>query len=570
MRAGLRVSRLGALAALLLFGSAPSFAATIVIVNSDGAGEGFNDPTVVPAVGGNPATTLGAQRLFVFQTAANIWGNILPSTVTILVSSQFNALPCDAASAVLGSAGAAALVHDFTGAELANTWYPVALANRLSGVDQSPGGVDINAQFNSTLDGGSCLGGSTWYYGVDGIQPAGKVELLPVVLHELGHGLGFAQYGNLSTGVLFNGAPDVYQHYLFDRTAGLHWDAMSNTQRIASAVNTGNVGWDGPAVKVVAPTVLGPRTEVRVTAPAAIAGLKLYGTADFGPSAGASTVSGSVLLADDGLAPTSDGCTAFVNAGAMAGKIALIDRGNCAFVTKAQLAQAAGAIAVVIANNAAGTPPAMGGSDPSLTIPTVSVSQADGAAIKAQLGVGVTMKIGPNPAFLAGADDNGRVLLYAPNPVEAGSSISHWDVSAEPSLLMEPFITDGLYNTVDLTKFAFEDIGWFQPRTTDSGPGPGPAGVALRDAWPNPFTITTSIGFTLPRAGHADVVIYNVAGREVKHLLSADLPAGAHAVTWDGSDDAGQKVAPGVFFYRLAGPGLSGSKRMVRVSTVGG
>ena len=569
MRSGLKLSRLAALAALLLFASAPSFAATIVIVNSDGAGEGFNDPTVVSAVGGNPGTTLGAQRLFVFQTAANIWANILPSAVTIQVSSQFNALPCDASSAVLGSAGAATLVRNFPNAEFTATWYPVALANRLAGSDLSPSGVDINAQFNSTLDGGTCLGGQTWYYGVDGIQPASKVELLPVVLHELGHGLGFAQYANLTTGALFNAGPDIYQRFLFDRTVSLHWNDMSNAQRVASAVNTGNVGWDGPAVKVVAPTLLGTRTEVRVNTPPAIAGLKIYGTADFGPAAGASVVSGAVVLADDGLAPANDGCTAYVNAGTVAGKIALVDRGNCAFVQKAQLAEAAGAIALVIANNAAGTPPAMGGSDPSLTIPTVSVSQADGAAIKAQLGVGVTMTIGPNPSFLAGADDNGRVLLYAPNPVESGSSISHWDVSAEPSLLMEPFITDGLYNTVDLTKFAFEDIGWFQPRTTDSGPGPGAASVALRDAWPNPFTITTSIGFTLPRAGHADVVIYNVAGREVKHLLSADLPAGAHAATWDGSDDAGQKVAPGVFFYRLVGPGLSGSKRMVRVSTIG-
>src|SRR5207342_3052743 len=121
------------LAALLLVTAAPSFAATIVIVNADGAGEGFNDPTPAAPVGGNPGTTLGAQRLFVFQTAANIWGNILPSAVSIQVSSQFNALQCDASSAVLGSAGAAALVRNFPNAEFANTWYPVALANRLSG-----------------------------------------------------------------------------------------------------------------------------------------------------------------------------------------------------------------------------------------------------------------------------------------------------------------------------------------------------------------------------------------------------------------------------------------------------
>src|SRR5262245_44549568 len=71
--------------ALSIVAVPPAAAATIVIVNNDGAGEGFNDPTPVSPVGGNPGTTRGAQRLFIFQHAASIWGAILPSTVTIRV-----------------------------------------------------------------------------------------------------------------------------------------------------------------------------------------------------------------------------------------------------------------------------------------------------------------------------------------------------------------------------------------------------------------------------------------------------------------------------------------------------
>ena len=56
----------------LIAGSAG--AATITIINLDGAGEGFNDPTPAAPVGGNPGTTIGAQRLFVFNHAAGIWG----------------------------------------------------------------------------------------------------------------------------------------------------------------------------------------------------------------------------------------------------------------------------------------------------------------------------------------------------------------------------------------------------------------------------------------------------------------------------------------------------------------
>jgi len=67
-----------ALAATLLAG--PLHAATITIVNADGAGEGFNDPTPAAPVGGNPGTTVGAQRLYVFQYAASIWSRRPRST----------------------------------------------------------------------------------------------------------------------------------------------------------------------------------------------------------------------------------------------------------------------------------------------------------------------------------------------------------------------------------------------------------------------------------------------------------------------------------------------------------
>src|SRR5512134_3636267 len=81
-------------------------AAVITILNNDGAGEGFNDPTPAVPVGGNPGLTVGQQRLNVFQHAANIWGALLPSTVTILVRAQFDPQTCTTTSAVLGSAGA--------------------------------------------------------------------------------------------------------------------------------------------------------------------------------------------------------------------------------------------------------------------------------------------------------------------------------------------------------------------------------------------------------------------------------------------------------------------------------
>ena len=76
-----------------------SFAATVVIQNVDGAGEGFNDPTPAAPVGGNPGTTLGAQRLNAFTFAANLWGAALQSSVTILVQAKMDPQTCTATSA---------------------------------------------------------------------------------------------------------------------------------------------------------------------------------------------------------------------------------------------------------------------------------------------------------------------------------------------------------------------------------------------------------------------------------------------------------------------------------------
>src|SRR5262245_8522358 len=191
-----------------------SKAATITIINLDGAGEGFNDPTAATPVGGNTGTTVGQQRLNVFQRVAEIWGAKISSTVPILVGASFDALSCTPTSATLGSAGAVAAFRDFAGAPVANTWYPSALANALAGVDLDPGNDDIRAQFNSNIGTAGCLTSLSWYYGLDGNPPSGTIELLDTVLHEVGHGMGFQSFVNLFTGGKVRGFDDTFLVHL--------------------------------------------------------------------------------------------------------------------------------------------------------------------------------------------------------------------------------------------------------------------------------------------------------------------------------------------------------------------
>lgn len=221
--------------------------ATITIVNNDGGGEGFNDPSPASPVGGNPGTTLGAQRLNAFQHAADIWGEILNSDVVVRVGAAIDPQFCNPTSAVLGSAGPTTAHRDFSGAGFANTWYGQALANSLAGTDLGPGTDDIGATFNSRLDDGDtdCLSGIPWYYGLDGNPPVNTIDFVTVVLHELGHGLNFLTFINGSDGTEFQGRPDIFEQFMEDHSTGKLLPDMNDTERLAAATDTGDLHFTG-------------------------------------------------------------------------------------------------------------------------------------------------------------------------------------------------------------------------------------------------------------------------------------------------------------------------------------
>jgi uncharacterized repeat protein (TIGR01451 family) len=116
-----------------------------------------------------------------------------------------------------------------------------------------------------------------------------------------------------------------------------------------------------------------------------------------------------VALYKDAAATTSLACTTPSNAAALAGKIALIDRGNCTYQVKIKNAQNAGAIAVIVINNVAGSPVTMSGNDNTITIPAVMISQSDGAAIKSALASAQEVSVTLKSSTLDGDFDNGVI-----------------------------------------------------------------------------------------------------------------------------------------------------------------
>lgn len=235
----------------LLGTSASVTAADIVLVNNDGVGEGFNDSSpAVPGQPGNTGATLGEQRLQVFQAAADYWEARLVVTIDVRVGINFDPLTCQFDRGTLGSAGAATLFRDFSGAPMASTWYVAALANNLAGsrLSSDPNGVDINATFNSSIDNNNnCLQNTNWWLGINSPAPSGTISLFETVLHEIGHGLGVSS-GIRQNGQLLSGFIDAYSYYLYDETQDEFWRNLTVAQRVTSATNTGNVTFRGPNV----------------------------------------------------------------------------------------------------------------------------------------------------------------------------------------------------------------------------------------------------------------------------------------------------------------------------------
>jgi len=93
-----------------------------------------------------------------------------------------------------------------------------------------------------------------------------------------------------------------------------------------------------------------------------------------------------------------------------------------------------------------------------------------------------------------------------------------------------------------------------------------PSDFSLSQNYPNPFNATTQIQFSLPKSSHVKLEIFNILGQKVKTLVDEELQAGYKQVTWDGTDQESNRVASGLYFYRLsAGESFTEAKRMLLI-----
>ncbi len=600
--------------------------ATVVIQNNDGGSEGFNDPTPWTPTGGNPATTLGQARLNAFQYAADLWGACLNSNVTITVRAQMDPQYCAAGSAVLGSAGTTTVHRNFSGAPLADTWYPQALGNSLSGSDLSPANPDINATFNSNLNGDSgCLGGTGWYYGYDG-NPGGDIDFISVVMHEIGHGLGFQTFVTLSTGAKWSGYNDAYMVNLNHTGASpADYPSMSNAQRVTASTADPNLRWTGASVTAAHSSI--PVTSglnggyVRMYAPnpqesgSSVShwsrdlwpnevmepsytganhdpGLAFYLLADIGWTLD----SGCVCVPAPTTLAVSDTLTTGRNATLWSLRIQLenLGPGNAVNVN-ATITENLGWLTMTDPNCAYGdinNGATDWGSPDQFEF---DLTSWPGGTFNVDIDVtwedecgngysdSFTQTMSPPAAvpvafeqvFVASSEEAVEIrwMTYADEPFN-GFNIyrRHEDQDSDIRLNSGGVLdkTTSSYTDTDVepgeTYFytmAFVMLDGTEIRSASVKATVGVYSNSLDQNRPNPFNPTTEISFRIAGQLPVSLKIYDVAGRLVRTMVDGPQDAGVYSVTWNGIDNSGATVSTGVYFYRLSAGKYTETRRMV-------
>ncbi len=221
------------------------------------------------------------------------------------------------------------------------------------------------------------------------------------IVHDITYGYGF------------NEAAGNFQFNNYGK-GGLGSDSV-NAEALDGG-GTGNAnfstGPDGSAPRMQMYAWLYPFPNVvTVNSPAPIAGTYIASAAGFGLQVGSvGPQTGPLVLVNDGVGTTTDGCEAF--AGFPAGAIAVVDRGSCNFTVKVKNAQLASAIAAVVINNVAGDPISMGGTDDTVTLPSVMISLAHGNLIRGQLPGNATVQSNPNLPVQRDSDMDAGVMVH--------------------------------------------------------------------------------------------------------------------------------------------------------------
>lgn len=187
-----------------------------------------------------------------FQHAVDIWSDLIDSPQPIRVRAQFS--PLD--PGVLGSAIPSTFIRNFDNAPKLNTWYAIALAEKIADEPFNDSDeFDIETSFSSSAN---------WYFDFnnpDGITGSSQTDFTTVVLHELGHGLGFLGISDVDANgvgtIGLSGFPMTFTTFV--ETSGgssLITNIENGSDAMGNALTGGNLQFDAPTTvaRVYAPS----------------------------------------------------------------------------------------------------------------------------------------------------------------------------------------------------------------------------------------------------------------------------------------------------------------------------
>ena len=96
-----------------------------------------------------------------------------------------------------------------------------------------------------------------------------------------------------------------------------------------------------------------------------------------------------------------------------------------------------------------------------------------------------------------------------------------------------------------------------------SSAGAAPLTYDLAQNYPNPFNPTTTVRYQVPEQADVRIVIYDLLGRRVRTLVDTPHDAGFHTTLWDGRNALGQRVASGIYIYRMRANQFVRTRKMV-------
>jgi len=222
---------------------------------------------------------------------------------------------------------------------------------------------------------------------------------------------------------------DIWAYYGFDEESGnfqelnysgngLGLDPVLADAQDGSGTNNANFGTppegESPRMQMYLWTSSNVPDLLTINAPLSLAGSYLASTAGFGPVIPSIPITEDLVLVIDDGTDTNDACQTITNGADIAGKIALVRRGGCTFAEKVEACQAEGALAVIIMNNQAGSPIAMGGSSSIVTIPSLMISQANGNSFVSAINASDIMNATiVNPGDLTATDSDFDNMIIA-------------------------------------------------------------------------------------------------------------------------------------------------------------